>query len=188
MGRTLPPLSVWILSILLCLNLFVCYIPTFGEETKFVGGGELGVENELEIHEQATLTSKMSWKPSPAILNNYRKRELQCRINCNFESYEYIEDNTDEMLHNVRKTRCLKECISKQCFRLIYGNYELEPGEVDGRETSFKRCVYGEISSALVKQRRDWKTSSAISYIFTSSVILQLFTTVSLLSISFVIV
>ncbi|XP_067678242.1 uncharacterized protein [Haliotis asinina] len=40
--------------------------------------------------------------------------------------------------------KCLRQCISEKCYNELYGNDELEEGEVDVRLTSFKGCLYQE--------------------------------------------
>lgn len=43
--------------------------------------------------------------------------------------------------YGVEHTKCVRMCISDQCYKELYGDDSLEEGEVDVRLNSFKGCL-----------------------------------------------
>ncbi|XP_028403820.1 uncharacterized protein LOC114526423 [Dendronephthya gigantea] len=64
--------------------------------------------------------------------------------------------NVDEcqLKKGLDKEKCVRTCVSKQCYDELYSWNELEEGEIDVRLTSFKGCVVQQIRDHEMQQRR----------------------------------
>lgn len=64
-----------------------------------------------------------------------------CRTSerCRIENYHSSEEQGLEVI------KCIRLCLSPNCYKEIYAWNELELGEIDIRSTSFKGCVVQEL-------------------------------------------
>jgi hypothetical protein len=65
--------------------------------------------------------------------NKYRAKENECADKCT--------SDLGPSAQQYEITRCTNECISPECYKYYFVDYELEEGEVDMRHEHFVRCT-----------------------------------------------
>eukprot|EP00004_Rigifila_ramosa_P027728 TRINITY_DN9134_c0_g1_i1.p1 TRINITY_DN9134_c0_g1~~TRINITY_DN9134_c0_g1_i1.p1 ORF type:complete len:123 (-),score=38.84 TRINITY_DN9134_c0_g1_i1:97-441(-) len=75
----------------------------------------------------------------------FKARERDCKRTS--ECAEHAQK--DEALFSS----CVMRCVSPNCFRIHFLEYELEEGEIDMRETKFKGCVIAELRESEARRK-----------------------------------
>ncbi|KAK3710514.1 hypothetical protein RRG08_021328 [Elysia crispata] len=70
----------------------------------------------------------------------YRKKRDDKRYKSVRQRCE-VGDSQCQGLWGVEHTKCIRRCMSEFCYNELYGDDELEDGEIDVRLNSFKGCL-----------------------------------------------
>ncbi|GAB1609786.1 uncharacterized protein LOC115215874 [Argonauta hians] len=69
---------------------------------------------------------------------HYRHAKSQCETSAHCQKL---------LTRPLDHTRCVRLCISEKCYNELYGDDELEEGEIDVRLNSFKGCHFIDLRS-----------------------------------------
>ena len=93
----------------------------------------------IEANHELTKTldfTYYSYKKSSSIENKFRIASNNCQFNTPCADLETLSSQQN----------CVLSCISKSCYKDVYGKNPLEEGEIDQRISSFKGCYAKDMS------------------------------------------